>query len=914
MTAGDRLSAIVARYTAYILAGVVLLTVLALGQLIDLSSGQPRLMIDPSTNRLLPEDDEAKIFYDYTRKVFGSDETLLIVLGADDVFAPDVLSRVERLTDRLGRIEEVHHVVSLSNALDIRGVEDGITIEPFLKGRDDRPEMREKIRARVQGNPVYAGSLVSKDSTVTALVVYFLDIPDREFIVRGIHDRIMQILEEERGELDVWVTGTPEIKAATTRALLHDLLWTPPIVAAVLAIILAITFRTVRGVVVPMATIFVGLIWTLGTIAVMGYSLNMVSALVPPLVMILGLSYSVHVVSEYHQLQDKYKPGGNIVHETFRNSYLPVVLAGLTTIAGFVALMLSPMAAIREFGLFAAIGVVYTTFLSVTFAPAMLRVAGKAGPGPAPQNRGSGDSLFDRMVLHVAQFDIDNRILIFVASFLVMLISIVGMTQIKVGTETIGNFSANSPVRKSFEIVNDKLGGANPFYIVIEGRHRDVFKEPENLLELQSLQQWLLEQPEIGNAVSLVDYLKLINQAFHDNDPAFHVIPESRRIITQLIFFSASDELEGFVEPKYQMANILVRSRVVDSDAMSGLVSRINERLEELPGHLKATITGNPILVNRTIDNIIHGQLKSVALALLIVYGILTAMFMSPRVGFLALVPNLMPIVVYFGALGIFGITLNPGTSLIAPMVLGIAIDDTIHYFARFNREVKRLADDRKATVSALKAVGRPVTSTSIALCLGFLVLMMSDLRMQVHVGLMASFALAVAWISDFFLTPALCSSVRIATLWDALTLDLGDNPQESIPMLKGLRMSQARIVALMANIYEVPAGKRIIHADEKGKEMFVVIEGVLRTSIDRKNGRIELATHSRGDVVGEAGLFHERRTADVDVLEDARLLRFTQTNLNRLARRYPFIATRVFRNLNAILAERLFKTTHRLV
>ena len=117
-----------------------------------------------------------------------------------------------------------------------------------------------------------------------------------------------------------------------------------------------------------------------------------------------------------------------------------------------------------------------------------------------------------------------------------------------------------------------------------------------------------------------------------------------------------------------------------------------------------------------------------------------------------------------------------------------------------------------------------------------------------------------------------------------------------------------------MANIYEVPAGKRIIHADEKGKEMFVVIEGTLRTSIDGKNGRIELAKHTRGDVVGEAGLFHERRTADVDVLEDARLLRFTQTSLNRLARRYPFIATRVFRNLNTILAERLFKTTHRLV
>jgi len=324
-------------------------------------------------------------------------------------------------------------------------------------------------------------------------------------------------------------------------------------------------------------------------------------------------------------------------------------------------------------------------------------------------------------------------------------------------------------------------------------------------------------------------------------------------------------------------------------------------------------VTGNPVLINETLTDIIIGQGRSVGLALVFVYVILTVMFMSYRIGLIALLPNIVPVLVYFGSLGFFGISLNPSTSLIAPMVLGIAIDDTIHYFSRFNREVHHHAGDRKATLLAMKAVGRPVTFTSIGLCLGFLVLTTSELRMQAQVGLMASYSLAIAWLSDFLLTPALCASVRFTTLWDALTLDLGDNPQDSIPLLKGLRKSQARIVALMAKIIRVPKGERLIHAGDEADEMYVVIEGKLNTSIRGDGGRIQVATHERGDVVGEAGLFHEQRTADVDVVEESRLLCLTQENLDHLSRRYPYIATKVFKNLNKVLADRLFTTTQRL-
>ena len=908
----DKFSDLVSRSTGLILLLVAVLVAMAISAIVDVNTGQLRLEIDPSANRLLSEDNTARQFYDRARRIFGSDETLVITLTADDVFTLDTFRRINRITQRIEDVEFVHHVISLTNALDIRSTGDDIDIAPFIDTITDNPEQASETRQRVLANPIYAGSLVSMEGDATAIIVYFNDISDREFIKRGIHDRIVDIVNEEKGNNRAWFTGSPHFKVAIIRILIHDLIWIPPLITIILAVVLAISFRTLLGVLAPLLTVGAGVILTLGIITVLGYSLSMISVLVPPLLMILGLSYSVHVVSEYHQQRLDTSDRAMSVRKTLRHVLLPVVLTGVTTIAGFVALMINPIPAVREFGILSAIGVVQITLLSVTFTPALLKFLDRGLLAP-PGRKRTVTRTFDRFVDRIALFDLRQRTKIFTVSGILFILALAGMSKIQVSTDFMSSFPEDSEVRTAFDVVNDKLGGANPLYIVLEGVRPEIFKEPVNLRSIEKLQEWLVAQPEVGGTTSIADYLKLVNQAFHDNDPAFNVIPESRQLVTQLLFLSSSDELDRIVDGRFQTTNIVLRSTAITSEAMQELVGKINDRLTQFPEHITATVTGNPVLINATLSDIITGQAKSVGLALIIVYGILALMFMSVRIGFVALIPNIMPVAVYFGSLGFFGISLNPSTSLIAPMVLGIAIDDTIHYFARFNREVRRFADDKKATIAALKAVGRPVTYTTVGLCLGFLVLMTSELSMQVQVGIMTSYALAVAWLSDFVLTPALCSSVKITTLWDVLTLDLGENPQESIPLLKGLRKSQARIVAIMSRVVRVPAGRRIIKDGDKGSEMYVVIDGKLKTSIEGDDGPVELATHARGDVVGEAGLFYEKRTANVDTLEDSRLLCLTQENLDRLSRRYPYIATKVFRNLNKVLATRLFRTTHRL-
>lgn len=906
------ISDLVSRYTGLLLALITLLTLLAMGQIIDPATGQLKLNIDPSANRLIAEDSPSKQFYNRTRETFGSDESLIITLSADNLFSDDVFTRIGNITRRIEMIDAVHHVVSLANAVDIRNIDDDLDIAPFTAELEDGLVTYEQLRERILGHPVYAGRLVSREGNATAMVVYFEDIPDREYIGK-IHKQINEVVEQERGDYDIHMSGTPYLKVAMFGILLDDLTWTPPVITLILAVILALSFRTVLGVLVPMITVGVGVILTLGTISMLGYSLSMISILVPPLLMILGLSYSVHVVSEYHQIRRQQENTPSVVKTTLGHMTLPVLLTGATTIAGFFALMANPIHAVQEFGILAAIGVVYISLLSVTLTPALLKFLDRRpGKWKQPGKFGQGGR-FDQFVEWVARFDLDHRRTIFFLLGLAFVAALYGMTHIHVSTESITNFSKDSDVRQGFEYVNENFGGANLFYVVVEGNHANAFKEPDNLRQLKDLQAWLEDQPEVGSTLSIADYIMLVHQAFNKNDPAWHTIPDDKRLITQLLFLTANDDLERMVDNRYLTTNIVVRSNVINSDDMAVLIDRINDRLGTLPGHLSATVTGNPVLFSETLTDIIVGQARSIGLALLIVYLILSVMFMSQRIGFVALLPNVIPVAVYFGSLGLFGISLNPSTSLIAPMVLGIAIDDTIHYFSRFNREVRRHADDRKATLFAMKAVGRPVTFTSVSLCIGFLVLMTSELQMQVHVGIMASYALAIAWLCDFFLTPALCASVRFTTLWDALTLDLGANPQDSIPLLKGLRASQARIVALMSRIVQVPAGTRIITDGEVGSEMYVVIDGKLHSWVNGEDGRIDLATHTRGDVVGEAGLFYENRTANVDSLEDSRLLCLKQSSLDRLSRRYPYIATKVFRNLNKILATRLFKTVHRL-
>jgi hypothetical protein len=217
----------------------------------------------------------------------------------------------------------------------------------------------------------------------------------------------------------------------------------------------------------------------------------------------------------------------------------------------------------------------------------------------------------------------------------------------------------------------------------------------------------------------------------------------------------------------------------------------------------------------------------------------------------------------------------------------------------RFTSEARRTASETKATVAALEGVFRPVSFTSLALCLGFMLLTTSELRNQVEFGGLCAFTLAVAWLMDVTLTPALCAGVKLVTLWDVLLLDLGKDPHLSIPLFKGLSRRQTRIFALTADIQTFAAGEVVRRQDDPADDMFVVIEGTLAVWQDRGGRRVDLRRVTRGELVGQVGIFLERRSATVEAISDVRLLRFEDVDLELMLRRYPRIAAQLLWNLN---------------
>ncbi len=899
----SRLLDLVSDRPGLVLLALLLPSALALAGIVDLETGALRLRVDPSVERLLPANDPERGFWTEARALFGEHQTALVALPTNDVFTAESLARIDRITRALEKLPGVRRVVSVANASHVVEDEEGALVGSVgAEARD--PAALERLRANVRENAVYRGVLVSRDERVAAFLVFFARQDDAELMARDYPGLIAEAAAPD----EVWVTGAPILQAATSRMLLRELSLVVPGALGVGALILGVAFGSLRGVLVPVATILLATLWTLGTLAWWGRPLNLVTVIVPVFVVAIGLAYAMHVLAEFYRTPAGEGRGREALSRRVRLGMAgvsaPLLVAGATTAVGLLALALSPLSAVREFGLLAALGVAYTVVLCFTLVPAGLRLSGRVSRGRAP-----GERLFDRLASRLARFDLRRRGAVVGVGLLILAVGGLAATRIRVDASYVRDFPREHPARVHYESIDAAFGGASPLSIVIESGVDDTFTEPEVLAEVASLQRWLEAQPEVGGTTSLADHLAVI----HRSMMGAGLLPETQTLAKQLLVFGGGEAIEGYADLRFRTTRIAVRTHIQSSEAVADLLGRIERRLAELPAPLRARATGDAVLLSRTVDRIARGQILSVGLALVAIYLILAALFTSPWVGFLALLPNGVPLAIYFGLLGVAGLPLDPSSSVIACIALGIAVDDTVHYLARFNVDARRLADERKATYEALRDVMRPVTFTTLGLCLGFLVLLSSELRSQAEFGALAAFTLAAAWLVDVTVTPALCSGVRIVTLWDTLGLDLGQAPHETIPLFSGLTQRQARVFALMCRLENLEAGGRLVTEGEEGDEMFLILDGTLVASVRRDGDRRILSRMTRGNVVGEVALFAMKRSADVDAETDTRLLRIGEGDLARLRRRYPRIAATVYRNLNRVQAERILQNTERM-
>jgi predicted RND superfamily exporter protein len=868
------------------------------------------IRVDSAIENLLPAHDPDRLYYEEIKRLFGSDEATVVGIFADDIFTPATLRVIERLTTKLGKIDGVEQVYSVTNVKGVETDEYGLRVGRLMRELPRTREEAEELRRRVLEHPFFAGNVVSRDARATGIVVVFQPLSDEEFLSRDVEGQIRRAVEQEEGALHFAITGMQTMKVQGARLMEEDLARFLPVSFVLVVVILAWAFRTVRGVCLPLGAVTMGVVWTLGLMVMTGKRINMGTLVMPPLLMAVGIAYAIHIVSRYYH---EVRPGlsrEEILRNTVAEVRMPVAAAAFTTLLGFATLAFNPIPAIRDFGLFSMFGISSIFLMSVAFIPAALLVL----PTPVRLPKHHAREAWASVLLEaVGRRASQHRRFVLALTILICLLSVWGATRIRVETNYLTFFAASNEIRRANTEISERLGGAQPIFIVVEGDAEDSISQVETLAAIRDLEEFINRQPGVDTSLSVVDYLAVARSALNPDAPPGE-LPKKQSEVNQLLLFVGPQELKPVVNPELSRANIIARTRLAGSAEVREFVSNVEKfAAKRFRRGIHVRATGAIVVLNRTADTLAQAQVTGLWQVLVVLMVLMSLMFLSLRAGLLSLVPNMVPIIILFGIMGWTGISLNISTSMIAVIAIGIAVDDTIHYLSSFNTQLRTTGHQEGAILHVGRSVGLAIVFTSIALSAGFLVVCVSNFMPIRDFGILASITMIVALFSDLVVTPALVMTAGIITLWDLMYVKLGQQPHKEIPLFAGLRPFQAKIVVLMARLAAARPGTFITRRGEMKQELYVLLDG--RVDVRGKDGARVLRTLGRGDVIGEMGLVRARpRSADVLVAQDTEYLVLDGGFLDRLQRRYPRIAAKVFLNLTRILSDRLESTTNELI
>ncbi|MEX2481303.1 MAG: MMPL family transporter [Gammaproteobacteria bacterium] len=726
---------------------IAVIAIVALVRLVDWHTFAPALEVDPSIVALLPRDGADLALLESVRQRFASDDLLLVTWTDDALFTPRHLRAFKALAQHIERMPGVEDVESLATALRTSVHAQYTDVSPFLATIPADAAAARALRDAALANPLYAGYLISHDGRAATIAVRFASDLSSRTLIAMVRDIAAASSSRAAGVHDA-LSGPLFVRLEISRLLLHDLYRVMPLAIGATLLVAVLGFRHLRGVVLPLLANAIALTVTLSLFTATGHAFNYVTVILPPTVYVVGFAYAVHVVSDFDRHFVAGVERGTAVLAALNDVAYPVTLTALTTALGFASLSLSAIDSIRDFGLWASLGTLLAWAAALSVVPLGLLLM----PRLQVRVRRRGGR---RQVARLAALAESHAVWALLGGALLAVVSILGASRIQITTDYLENFAPDSELRRDFTRLNTAFAGAVPLQILLEGEQPDSFKSPAALRAVHELQTWLLQQPEIGAVYSLLDYIAELERVLApdlvDADP----VPTTAGVASHLILLGASEDIRRFADPAFASTLLQVRTNAAASADLTALARRIEQRLAELPAGMTGQVTGSSLLIAQTLDEVTRGQVTSLCAALLPIAAVLVVLFRSLRLALIALLPNALPIVAFFGILGWTGVPLNLTTSLVASTVLGIAVDDTIHFFVRLRAAVQHQGE-RVALRTALDAVMRPVTLTTAALALGFVTLVGGELRSQADFGLLAAATLVIAWLLDLAFTPAL--------------------------------------------------------------------------------------------------------------------------------------------------------------
>lgn len=723
--------------------------------------------IETDTDAMLPKHSDAYINKQVLDEKFGSSD--LVIIGIlnkkEGVYNQHTLALVQELTDWLGeqpllRTLSLNDLLSLATIKDIRGSASGLDVEPFMDGVPQSQEEIDYIKQRMHEFGIYEDVIVSKDGMGTVLAVR--PQPNARETYAEIYDLVkhkVQELEARGGGEEFFISGRPVIEGVFGEYMPQEMARMQPIIILLLILLLYVSFRSPRGVVLPLLTVLIAEIWTIGTMAALGFNIYTITTMLPILIMAIGIADAVHFLSRERLLAhfSEYTHRKERIVEVMHELWKPMVMTSVTTGAGFLSMLTSDLPPIQEFGIFATVGIAYALIITLTLFPAALMLL--------PEKEGHADRkpLFTDYVdwSSKAILKYPKRIMVFFAALVV--VSVYGATLITVDASMVAQFKPEDPVRHADEVLNKHFAGTTSLDIMIDTGKKDGLLEPAFLQKIVDLQTEIEKDPLVGDTSSIAEFLMVMNKALNEDNPAYYRVPESSDLAAQYLllysFSGAPDDFEKFMTGDYREAHVVINMKSDSTEAVAKILARLQDKTAAwFPESQGYTVkwAGTGYTLDSLATMIIDGQITSLALSILAIFLLCWLMFKRLLIALIAMIPVTLAVTVNYGTMGNLGIPLDLATALTGSMALGIGVDFAIHYLHRYHEESKANHSYEDSVVNTNRSVGHAILFNSIVVVGGFLVLLSAALYPQMKLGALIAATMIICYLATVYLFPVL--------------------------------------------------------------------------------------------------------------------------------------------------------------
>ena len=746
---------------------LTVLSVTALLLLVFLNSG-PEIPFDNATERYFIEGDPTLEDYRTLLDLYGDIEYLVVGFEAppqqSDVFNTDTLAAIVAVSDFLEFHPSVTQLRSLTNFEYIHADGDDLSVDyliddPYSLG-EQQPEI-DRIKRILRDEPLAMRTLITEDfrhTRVAARVEYRSDTSEHK--IQLAQDLYAFIEQEEAMSSDQFIlhlSGYPLVNERFEVVSEEDLNLLIPIMIVLMIAMLYFSFRSLVGTLAPWIGIGGGILLVNELQSYLGLPHSTVDSALNPTLIIIGIGITVHVLVEYfHALRDGEIPWA-AAQTAVRDIWRPAFFTAITTSAGFYSLSITRIEPVRDFALLGAIGPIALFLFALTTLPAALSYA------PAPKAKTIsilGSGAIARLTQAMPGFTGTHRKAIAICGCLSLAFSIFYLPRIMVDTNYVTLFKQSSPTRQDIMYFDEQFEGMMTLDIILDSGRENGVKDPEFLEKAEAIELWLEQRESLGPINSLADYLKEINKALNQDDPAFYRTPDSEQMAAQfLLLYDSSGAYEDLSDVKdfdERYARLIVPVVNMPASRMQQELDEISQFVDGQFSELSPLLTGTMVLF--TVQDIYtaEGMVQSFGLALLVITAFFIALFRSFKYGLLSVIPSVLPIILTASFASMLGITMDLSMVIVGAMTMGIAVDDAIHVMSRYLLARRQGANTRGAIEKAMNESGRAVIFSSMVLVLGFSVLCFGSFTTVIYVGLFGSIIMSLALVGDLIILPAI--------------------------------------------------------------------------------------------------------------------------------------------------------------